>query len=255
MSRAHHPAVEAVAELIRVRTELVDTDTGPARIHQPCLLAQLEVRLYASSGGRGGTSRGADTMPLNTAAWDLLVEIRTDAYAWAAHLGVDPAPYAHADTPRAGKPTTPPIGKLLRAVAVAAATTAQDRVAEAIATAARRWARVIGEMVAEQPEQRDVRGGRCPDCAATVVHEVRDDPGNRRDDGRGLFTTPALALVIPLDGEPASLYCRACGWCAPLGAAEEVIRAAEAERRAWRLEAAATRATDDLVDAGPGTDA
>lgn len=253
MSRTSHPAIDAVTALIRARTDVVDTDNGPIRIHQPCLLQMLIIHLHASNTGRGGTSGGADTIPLNTAAWDLLVEIRTDTYSWADLLGVDPKPYAQAGTPRPGKPATPPIGKLLRAVAVTAATTARDRVAEAIAACAKRWARQIEDMLAGQPEQRDVRGARCPDCDATSVHEVREDPGNRRrDDGRGRFTVPALALVLPHDaGDEPSLYCRACGWCAPLGAAVDVVEASRRAAILVRADAAAHR-DDHGVDDLPG---
>jgi hypothetical protein len=256
VTRLRHPAVDAVADLIRTQAEWVDTDDGRVRIHQPCLLQQLEERLYASSGGRGGSGGGAGTMPLNTQAWDLLVEIRHDAYSWADLLGVDARQYAAHDVPRAGKPTTPPLGKLLRACAVTAATTARDRVADAIASCARRWVRLIEEIVAEQPEQRDVRGVPCPTCDALGVHEERDDPGNRRrDDGRGVFSVPALVLVLPRDDEePPVVYCRACGWSASLGGTEAALAAAAVARWAvvWSwLQLHATRATDDLVDAEP----
>jgi hypothetical protein len=105
MTRLRHPAVDAVADLIRTQAEWVDTDDGRVRIHQPCLLQQLEERLYASSGGRGGSGGGAGTMPLNTQAWDLLVEIRHDAYSWADLLGVDARQYAAHDVPA---PASPP---------------------------------------------------------------------------------------------------------------------------------------------------
>lgn len=219
MSRARHPAIDAVAELIRSRDEWVTTDDGRVRIHQPCLLRQLEERLYASSSGRGGGTHGAGTLPLNTQAWDLLVEIRHNAYAWAQLLGVNASQYAAHDVPRAGKPTTPPLGKLLRAVAVQAATTAQDRVADAIASCARRWVRLIGEIVAEQPEQRDLRGVHCPGCGWERTFEKRDDPDSPRStNGQGTFWVPAVVLVLPREHhEPATVYCRACGWSAPFG--------------------------------------
>jgi hypothetical protein len=228
MSRARHPAVDAVAELIRTQAEWVDTDDGRVRIHQPCLLQQLEERLYASSGGRGGTGGGAGTMPLNGQAWDLLVEIRHDAYSWADLLGVDARQYAAHDVPRAGKPTTPPLGKLLRAVAVQAATTAQERVADAIAHCARRWVRQIEEIVAEQPEQRDLRGVHCPGCGWERTFEKRDDLDSPRStNGQGTFWVPAVVLVLPREQhEPATVYCRACGWSAPFGALLELGEAA-----------------------------
>jgi hypothetical protein len=224
MIRTRHPAIDAVSALIRARPDVIDTDTGPVRRQQPCLLQMLVESLEASRSGRGAGGHGAGTLPLNTAAWDLLAEIDRDTHAWARLLGIDPAPYAVADTPRPGKPTTPPIGKLLRADAVAAATTAQDRIADVIIRGAHRWTRQIGDIIAEQPEQRDVRGANCPGCGWAITWEERDDPGSRRrDDGRGRFVVPALVLVLPRDqDEERSLYCRACGWWASLG--DVVIR-------------------------------
>lgn len=210
----HHPAIAAVAALIRARPDVVDTDDGPIRIQQPCLLQMLIIYLHSSSSGTGGGGRGAGTIPLNTQAWDLLVEVRVATHTWAHLLAINAARYATREVPRAGKPTTPPVGKLLRAVAVEAVSSGRKPVADAVARCARRWAGRIEAMLAEQPEQRDVRGARCPECLARSVSELREDPGNRRrEDGMGQFATPAIALVLPqdVDGRPV-VYCRACGW-------------------------------------------
>jgi hypothetical protein len=214
------PAVRSVEALIRTRSELVDTDDGPIRVTQPCLLHMLTAYLLRASknGARGAGALG--TIPLDSNAWDLLVEIRYDTYAWAKLLGINPEPYAKADTPRPGKPATPPIGKLLRAVAHEAERVARQPVADAITTCARRWARQIQEMLAGQPEQRGVRGATCPACATTMIWETRDDPGNRTEEGKGTFATPAIVLVASQEpDEPSTLVCLACGWWSPLGLA------------------------------------
>ena len=241
MTRHVYPAVEAVGALIRTRTELVDGDNGQQwRIHAPCLLQMLVIHLHASSGGTGAGGHGAGTLPINTQAWDLLVEIRHDAYAWAQLLAVDPAPYARVDTPRAGKPVTPPIGKLLRAVAVVAETTAREQVADAITRCARRWTAHIEEILAGHPEQRGVRGASCPECT-TIQPYPPDLVGPRsgpqptrtvleeRDDGSGRLVhvrVPAIVLVVVRDDdggrETPTLCCLACGWNAPLAAAASV---------------------------------
>lgn len=223
MSRAPRPAVapavRSVEALIRTRSEVIDTDDGPIRVTQPCLLQMLITYLIRASKN-GSRGPGGASVPLDTAAWDLLVEIRYDTYAWAKLLGIDPKPYSAADTPRPGKPATPPIGKLLRAVAHEAERVARQPVADAITTCARRWARLIDEMLAGQPEQRGVRGATCPTCLTTAIMEQRDDPGNKRDDGQGTFATPAIICVAPTDpDEPATLVCLACGWWSPLGLA------------------------------------
>lgn len=223
MSRERWPAVDAVGELIRSRVEHVDTDTGRLRVTQPCLIAMLILHLHISSGGRGG-GHSAGSVPLNTQAWDLLVEIRHNAYAWAELLAVDPKPYAVVDTPRAGKPTTPPIGKLLRADAITAATTARDLVADAITRCARRWKTQIEEILNEQRDQRGVRGAACPECGMTETVEQRDDVNRRRDDGQGTFWIPAVVLIAPRPGEhDHALVCVACGWQSSLGAAAELL--------------------------------
>jgi hypothetical protein len=220
------PAVRSVEALIRTRSELVDTDHGAIRVTQPCLLHMLTAYLLRASknGGRGAGALG--TIPLDSTAWDLLVEIRYDTYAWAKLLGINPEPYAHADTPRPGKPATPPIGKLLRAVAHEAERVARQPVADAITTCARRWARQITEMLAGQPEQRGVRGATCPACATTEILEERDDVDRWpprdgcRTDGKGSFRTPAIVCVAADEpDEPSTLVCLACGWWSPLGLA------------------------------------
>jgi hypothetical protein len=219
------PAVRSVEALIRTRSELIDTDDGPVRVTQPCLLQMLITYLIRASknGGRGA---GGASVPLDTAAWDLLVEIRYNTHAWAQLLGIDPKPYSAADTPRPGKPATPPIGKLLRAVAHEAERVARQPVADAITTCARRWARLIEEMLAGQPEQRGVRGARCPACATEEIMEEREDverwpPRNGcRTDGKGTFRAPAIVCIAATEpDEPATLCCLACGWWSPLGVA------------------------------------
>jgi hypothetical protein len=252
MTRARLPAVEAVGELIRTRDELIQTDDGrTTRIHGPCLLALLITHLHASTRGNGAGGKGAGTMPLNTQAWDLLVEIRHNTYSWADLLGVDATRYAAEDTPRAGKPTTPPIGKLLRAVAAVASTTARDEVANAITRCAHRWAKQIEEIVDQQRERRGIRGGACPNCAATEVTEERDDVDRWpprdgcRTDGKGTFRTPALVLVAPgLDEPEATLVCNACGWHAPVSAAAIHL----GDQAAVVVHTTATRPTGSPVD-------
>lgn len=243
MTRARYPAVDAVGELIRTRVEHVEDDLGVThRLHVPCLLQLLVVHLYSSARGAGG-GHSIGSVPLNTQAWDLLVEIRHNAHAWAELLGVDPKPYARADTPRAGKPVTPPIGKLLRAVAVTAATTAREQVADAITRCARRWATQIDEIVAGQREQRGVRGATCPACGAATVVDERDDPGSRRrEDGLGSFTVPAVVVIAASEaGGEATLCCLACGWTSAL-------RDAAPAWAGWYE----TRPDDHRVDAEPG---
>lgn len=218
--RHRHPAVEAVDELIRSRDEFLETDDGrTTRIHGPCLLALLITHVHSSSRGTGG-GHTAGSVPLNTQVWDLLVEIRHNTYAWAELLEVDATRYATEDTPRAGKPTTPAIGKLLRAVAAIASSTAREPVADAITRCARRWAKQIEEIVDQQREQRGIRGGVCPWCGATEVTEERDDVNRTRDDGRGTFRAPALVLVAAgLDETEGTIVCQACGRHAPVSAA------------------------------------
>ena len=224
MSRARLPAVapaaRSVEALIRTRSEIIDTDDGPIRATQPCLLTMLTTYLVhaTKNGGRGP---GGASAPIDPAAWDLKREIELKTYTWADLLGINPKPYAQADTPRPGKPATPPIGKLLRAVAHEAERVARQPVADAITTCSRRWARQIEEMLAGEPEQRGVRGATCPACATTEITEVRDDPGNRRrDDGLGSFRTPAIVLIAATEpDEPPTLVCLACGWWSPLGLA------------------------------------
>lgn len=219
MSRQQHPAIDAVADLIRVRPDTIDTDDGPLRVTRPCLLTMLTTYLIHASKN-GGKGSGGATVPLDTAAWDLLAEIRHDTYAWADLLGINPQPYALEVANRPGKPSTPPIGRLLRAVTHEAVRVGRDQVADTINRLARSWARQIEEMLAGEPEQRHVRGATCPVCLADSVHELRDDPGNRRrDDGRGTFATPAIVLVDGQDGDPPTLVCLACGWWSPLGLA------------------------------------
>lgn len=256
MSPARHPAVEAVGELIRSRDELVDTDDGrTTRIHGPCLLALLLTHLHASTRGQGAGGHGAGTMPLNGQVWDLLVEIRYNTHAWAELLGIDAKRYAAEDTPRAGKPTTPAVGKLLRAAAAVASSTARDEVADTIARCARRWAKQIEGVVDQQRERRGIRGGSCPDCGATEVSEERDDVDRwpPRDgcrlDGRGTFRAPALVLVAPgLDEPEATLVCNACGWHAPVSAAAVHL----GDQAVVVVHTTATRPADSAVDEDRG---
>lgn len=256
MSRTRHPAIDAVAELIRARDQLVDTDDGrTTRIHGPCLLALLITHLHASTRGTGAGGHGASTMPLNSQVWDLLVEIRTNTYTWAELLGIDAARYALEDTPRAGKPTTPAVGKLLRAVAAVATSTAREPVAEAITRCARRWAKQIEEIVDQQRERRGIRGATCPACGASEITEERDDVDRWpprdgcRTDGKGTFRAPALVLVAAgLDEAEATLVCNACGWHAPVSAAAVHLGQADAVV----VHTTTTRPNDHPVDDAPG---
>lgn len=249
MSRTHHPAVEAVAELIRTRDEYLEQDDGrTTRIHGPCLLALLISHLHSSTSGTGG-GHTAGAVPLNTQAWDLLVEIRHNAYSWADLLKVDTRNYEAEDTPRAGKPTTPPVGKLLRAVAAVASTTARDEVAGAITRCARRWAKQIEEIVDQQRGQWAIRGAACPDCGATEVLEERDDVNRARDDGRGTFRAPALVHISAgLDETEGHLVCQACGWHAPVSAAAVHLL----DQGAVVVHTTTTRPHDHQVDDMPG---
>lgn len=224
MSRPRYPAVEAVGQLIATDTLRILTDEGPRRVTQPCLLALLILHLHSSSNGRGG-GHSAGSVLLNTQAWDLLQEIRYDTYAWADLLGIDPKPYAAELANRPGKPTTPAIGRLLRAVALEAETRARQPVADAITSCARRWASAIRDILEDQREHHPIRGAACPDCAATEIMEEAEDLNRRRDDDKGLFRRPAVVRTSPRaddpDGQP-TLYCNACGWSATLGAAAEL---------------------------------
>lgn len=223
--RQRYPAVEAVGTLIATETLRILTDEGPKRVTQPCLLALLILHLHSSNNGRGG-GHSTGSVLLNTQAWDLLVEIRHDAYSWADLLGVDPKPYAQELPNRPGKPTTPAIGRLLRAVALEAETRARQPVADAITSCARRWAGAIKEILEEQREHHPIRGAACPECAATEIMEEAEDVNRRRDDDKGLFRRPAVVRASPRaddeTGQP-TLYCNACGWTATLGATAELI--------------------------------
>lgn len=249
MTRARLPAVEAVGELIRTRDELIQTDDGrTTRIHGPCLLALLISHLHSSSSGTGG-GHTAGSVPLNTQAWDLLVEIRHNTYSWAQLLDVNTRPYEVEDTARAGKPTTPPVGKLLRAVAAVASTTARDEVAGAITRCARRWAKQIEEIVDQQRDQWAIRGATCPQCGQTEVIEERDDVNRTRDDGRGTFRAPALVHVAAgLDESEGHLVCQACGWHAPVSAAAVHLL----DQGAIVVHTTATRPTSKAVDEDRG---
>lgn len=220
MSRQQHPAIDAVAELIRARPDTIETDDGPLRVTRPCLLAML-INYLIHASKNGGRGAGDASVPLDTAAWDLLVEIRTDTYTWADLLGINPQPYAAEVANRPGKPSTPPIGRLLRAVTHEAVRVGRTSVADTINRLARNWTGRIEEMLAGEPDQRGIRGARCPVCLADSVHEERDDPGSRRrDDGKGTFTAPAVVLLTATEpDEPATLVCLACGWWSPLGLA------------------------------------
>lgn len=248
MSRTRYPAVEAVGQLIATDTLRILTDEGPRRITQPCLLALLILHLHSSSNGRGG-GHSAGSVLLNTQAWDLLVEIRYNTHAWADLLGVDVKPYAAELPNRPGKPSTPPIGRLLRAVALTAETTARQAVADAITTAAKRWANAIREILEEQREHHPIRGAACPGCAATEILEEREDVNRRRQDDKGTFRAPAVARVNPRADDEAGqpmLYCNACGWHATLGAAAELIAGIKA------VAVDPTRPDNQPVDAEPG---
>lgn len=226
MSRTRYPAVEAVGALIRARPDWIDTDDGPRRITHPCLLAMLEDGLlHASAAGRGG-GHSAGSILIDTTAWDLLAEIRYDTHYWARELGINSGNYATPDTPRPGKPATPALGKLLRAAAVVASTTARDGIADSITTQARRWTRQIEEMLADTPrEQRHLRGAECPACV-TIQPYPRWRIGPRsgpqptrwvsedREDGLR-YQVPAIVLVTPradADDREPTLVCLACGW-------------------------------------------
>lgn len=86
-----HPALEAVAELIRVQTMRIDYDGIPGLAHTlraPSLLAQLATLtgIGTETGGRGVPG---SRPTINPDAIDLWTEIVTATAHWCALLGVD----------------------------------------------------------------------------------------------------------------------------------------------------------------------
>ncbi len=87
---------DAVGALIRTQTLRIHYLPGLRSAHYtvraPCLLAQLEAEVGASTGGTASGGRGAATLVASDAL-DLWVAILTAVHAWARHLGIDRRPY------------------------------------------------------------------------------------------------------------------------------------------------------------------
>jgi hypothetical protein len=199
-----HPVHDAVAALLRrdtLRVEVTPTLAYTARA--ACLLRQLadSIGVGMESGGRGIPG---SRPPIAVDAHDLWWEIAYSTSEWAAALDVDRRPYLRPAV-RDAAATTPPVGRLLRAVAAQAVSTGREPIADRIARNADRWARQIRSMLHDQVEQRGVRGATCAECGAAHIVEERDGENYR---------LPAIALITHEqdDGVLRWLTCRACGW-------------------------------------------
>lgn len=205
-----HPVHEAVAALIRTQTHRVQiTQTIGYTARSACLLQQLADSIGVGMEKTGGRSVPGSRPPIAVDAWDLWTHIVTSTNAWAQHLGINRERYN--DSPvttvrSALTPATPPVGRLLRAVAATAVSQGKQPIADAVQRAAEKWHRQILAMLTGQVDQRPVRGAACFDCGQTSVLEERA--------GDGTYRVPALVLVTnDQTGEPMHwLACRACGW-------------------------------------------
>jgi hypothetical protein len=128
-------------------------------------------------------------------------------------------------------PVTTPIGRLLHAVAIHAATARPGpRGADAVERRVREWHTRIDTLLAGVVQERGLRDAECPQCAS-----IRPYPRNligprsgpqptttvieeREEEGRLVpYTVPAIVLVTREYGDVlAWLVCRACGWTKPL---------------------------------------
>lgn len=211
-----HPALEAVAELIRTQTMRIEFDDIPAlayKLRAPCLLAQLAtlVGVGSETGGRGVPG---SRPTVNVDAIDLWTEIVTATAAWCQHLGIDRKPLRSQATLRAVDPDTdtetPAAGKLLRSCAATAISRGHTEVADRIRASATTWTHRITAMLTGHHEQRGVRGAACPECAATTVVDLRDE-----GDRQVRYRVPAIALVVR--ETLRWVVCNACGWHQLLG--------------------------------------